>query len=310
MNDLTGITVVEADGADLESFVRKQAKAIDAGVAANGATLISGAAAEGVDDFQRALDVLGFAPLEYTERSTPRSEVSDGVFTSTEYPAREVIPQHCESSYAGAWPGRLAFFCATPAETGGATPITDVTKVLESIPSEVIEAVERRGLRYVRNYGSGVGLDWRDAFQTDSREEVDRFCAAGGLEREWLEDDCLRTVRRAPALAVHPRTGRRLWFNHLVLFHQSSLPGGLREDLTAVFGEDGLPNDVLFGDGTPIPDDLVAAVRSAFERRQQRFDWQRHDLLVIDNMRWSHGREAFTGERRVLVSMSDLITRS
>jgi hypothetical protein len=31
---------------------------------------------------------------------------------------------------------------------------------------------------------------------------------------------------------------------------------------------------------------------------------------VIDNMRWSHGREAFTGERRVLVSMSDLITRA
>ncbi|MGW0703965.1 TauD/TfdA family dioxygenase [Streptomyces sp. NPDC002867] len=310
MNDLTGITVIEAHGGELGSIVHRYARAIDEAVAATGAVLIRGAAADGVGAFQWALDEMGFSPLEYTERSTPRSEVGDGVFTSTEYPAREVIPQHCESSYAGAWPGRLAFFCATPAETGGATPVTDVAGVLEDIPSEVVEAVETLGLRYVRNYGSGVGLDWREAFQAASREEVDRLCAAGGLEREWLDDDCLRTVRRAPATVTHPRTGQRVWFNHLLLFHQSSLPGGLRADLVALLGEDGLPNDVLFGDGTRIPDDMVAAVRSAFGRRAERFDWLRHDLLVIDNMRWSHGREAFTGERRVLVSMSDLLTRA
>ncbi|GAB2724242.1 TauD/TfdA family dioxygenase [Streptomyces bullii] len=310
MNDLTGISVLEADGAGLEPFTRRHAQQIEEAVAENGAVLIRGARAEGTEDFGRALKHLGFAPLAYTERSTPRSEVDDGVFTSTEYPAREVIPQHCESSYAGAWPGRLAFFCAVPARTGGATPITDVSKVLDAVPAEVVESVERRGLRYVRNYGSGVGLDWRDAFQTDSRDDVNRFCAQSGMEWEWLEDDCLRTTRHAPALAVHPRTGRRLWFNHLVLFHQSSLRPEVREALVAVLGEDGLPNDVLFGDGSPIPDETVAAVRSAFDRCQRRFDWELHDLMVIDNMRWSHGREAFTGERRVLVSMTDLITRS
>ncbi|MFE6226450.1 TauD/TfdA family dioxygenase [Microtetraspora glauca] len=310
INDLTGITVFDAAGAGLESFARDHAEEIGAAVSDAGAALVRGASADGADAFGRALKELGFAPLAYTERSTPRSEVGDGVFTSTEYPAREVIPQHCESSYAGAWPGRLAFYCAVPALTGGATPVTDVTRVLDDIPAEVVEEVDRRGLRYVRNYGSGAGLDWRDAFQTDDPAEVDRFCAAAGMEWEWREDDCLRTVRRAPALAVHPRTGRRLWFNHLVLFHQSSLPGTLREDLLAVLGDDGLPNDVLFGDGEPIPDELVAAVREAFDRRVQRFDWRLHDLMVIDNMRWSHGREAFTGDRRILVSMTDLITRA
>ncbi|CCK30420.1 putative regulatory protein [Streptomyces davaonensis JCM 4913] len=310
MNDLTGITVIEADGEDLGSFTHRHAKTVDEELARTGAVLVRDAAADGADTFRRALDGLGFAPLDYTERSTPRSEVGDGVFTSTEYPAREAIPQHCESSYAGAWPGRVGFFCATPPLTGGATPIADVARVLSDIPAEVVRAVESRGLRYVRNYGSGVGLDWREAFQTDSREEVDRFCAAGGLEWTWVEDDGLRTVRRAPALVAHPRTGQQIWFNHLLLFHQSSLPGSLRTDLVALFGADGLPNDVLFGDGEPIPDDMVAAVRSAFGRRAQRFDWALNDLLVIDNMRWSHGREAFTGDRRILVSMSDLITRA
>ncbi|MEU9775940.1 MULTISPECIES: TauD/TfdA family dioxygenase [unclassified Streptomyces] len=310
MNVLNGIPLVEADGAELGDFLRTRAPSVEAALAESGAVLVRGASGDGVGGFQRALDALGFAPLEYTERSTPRSEVGDGVFTSTEYPSREVIPQHCESSYAGAWPGRLAFHCAVPAESGGATPVTDVARVLEDIPPEIVEAVDRRGLRYVRNYGSGIGLDWREAFQAGSREEVDRFCRLAGLEHRWLDDDCLRTTRRAPGLAVHPRTGRRIWFNHLLLFHQSSLPGTLRTDLVGLFGEDGLPNDVLFGDGEPVPDDMVAAVRDAFDRRVQRFDWRLHDLMVIDNMRWSHGREAFTGDRRVLVSMSDLITRA
>ncbi|MDQ1007757.1 hypothetical protein QFZ82_002242 [Streptomyces sp. V4I23] len=218
MNDLTGITVIEAHGGELGSFVHRYARAIDEAVAATGAVLIREAAADGVGAFQRALDAMGFSPLEYTERSTPRSEVGDGVFTSTEYPAREVIPQHCESSYAGAWPGRLAFFCATSAETGGATPVTDVAGVLEDIPSEVVEAVETRGLRYVRNYGSGVGLDWREAFQAASREEVDRFCAAGGLERpgrpygdgppDAYGGGPVRQGRRAPA-GLAPSTAPR-----------------------------------------------------------------------------------------------------
>jgi hypothetical protein len=310
MNDGTGITLFEAGGADLEPWVRKHAQTIEEALARSGAVRVTGAVAAGAGDFQRTVEALGFAPLAYTERSTPRSEVGDGVFTSTEYPAREVIPQHCESSYAGAWPGRLAFFCDTPPASGGATPVTDVGQVLDGLPPELVRTFAERGLRYIRNYGSGVGLDWRDAFQTGDRAEVDRYCAGAGLDHTWLEDDCLRTVRLAPALAAHPRTGRQVWFNHLVLFHPSSLPGGLREDLTDMLGEDGLPNDVRFGDGAVIPDGMVDEVRSAFERHAQRFDWQRHDLLVIDNMRFSHGREAFTGERRVLVSMSDLITRT
>ncbi|MEV5379877.1 TauD/TfdA family dioxygenase [Streptomyces nondiastaticus] len=308
-DDLTGIAVTEAPGGDLAAFVASRAEELGRALAEHGAFLVRGCAVGGPEEFRRVVDALGFAPLPYTERSTPRDEVTSGVYTSTEYPAREVIPQHCESSYAGAWPGRLAFFCATAPESGGATPIADVAAVLRDVPADVVETVRARGLRYVRNYGSGVGLDWRAAFQTESREDVERFCAAGGLSWEWLEDDCLRTVRHAPGLAVHPRTGVPVWFNHLVLFHQSALRPEIREALIAVLGEDRLPNDVLYGDGTPIPDAVVDAVRGAFARHTRRFSWRPGDLLVIDNMRWSHGREAFTGERRILVSMSDAISR-
>ncbi|OLZ70779.1 hypothetical protein AV521_12200 [Streptomyces sp. IMTB 2501] len=310
MSDPTSIYTLHSRGEDLAVFFDTFRGEIADRLDQHGAVLVRGCTAADVQHFQQALDHLGFAPLQYTERSTPRSEVADGVFTSTEYPAREVIPQHCESSYSDVWPGRLAFFCVTPPETGGATPIADVSAVLADVPDAVVTTMHERGLRYVRNYGGGVGLDWRTAFQTSDRGEVERFCRDHALQWQWLDDDCLRTVRQAPALAVHPRTGVPVWFNHLVLFHQSALAPEVRTGLVEVLGADRLPNDVLYGDGETIPDEAVDAVRAAFARHTQRFDWERNDLMVVDNMRWSHGREAFTGTRRIVVSMSDALTRA
>jgi len=308
MDDVFGISVKQVHGADLGSAAEAEADWMLERLATTGAVLLRGARASGTAEFQHALRAVGFIPLQYTERSTPRSEVVDGVFTSTEYPAREVIPQHNESSYAAEWPGRLAFHCVSPALTGGATPIADVSAVLRDVPARIRAAVEKRGLRYVRNYGSGVGLDWRAAFQTRSRAAVEDYCRAKGMDFQWRDDECLRTIRQAPGLAVNPVTGADIWFNHLVLFHQSALRPEVRSALVGVLGEQNLPNDVFFGDGAPIPDDDVDAVRSAFARHTRRFDWERNDLLVIDNMWWSHGREAFTGKRRILVSMSDVVS--
>ncbi|MEU8659811.1 TauD/TfdA family dioxygenase [Actinoplanes philippinensis] len=173
MDDMAGISVRHIPGADLGEAAESEAEWIHESLATTGAVLLRGSRATGTAEFQRALRAVDFAPLQYTERSTPRREVEEGVFTSTEYPAREVIPQHNESSYAAEWPGRLAFHCVTPAQTGGATPIADVSAVLRDVPARIRAAVEKRGLRYVRNYGSGVGLDWRAAFQAEDR-------AAGG----------------------------------------------------------------------------------------------------------------------------------
>jgi Taurine catabolism dioxygenase TauD, TfdA family len=309
-DDFTGISVVESSGADLASSVREAAAQITGDLAGHGAVLMRGCATARQEDFQKALIELDFSPMEYTERSTPRSMVADGVFTSTDYPARKAIPQHCESSYSNVWPGRLAFFCATPPAEAGATPIADVAAVARDLDERLLADLTEGGLMYVRNYGNGVGLDWRTAFQADNQATVERYCAANGLEWEWLPEDCLRTTRCAAPLSAHPRTGVPIWFNHLVLFHQSALDQEVREALIDMFGEDRLPNDVRRADGSAIPDPVVDAVRAVIGRHTRRFGWQAGDLLVIDNMRWSHGREPYTAPRRILVSMSDPCTGS
>ncbi|MEV0111361.1 TauD/TfdA family dioxygenase [Nocardia sp. NPDC050799] len=260
-----------------------------------------------VAEFARATDALGFNALAYRERSTPRSELSEGIFTSTEYPAREAIPLHCESSYASVWPTRIAFYCAAAPAELGATPTADMAAVLDALSMDTREELAVRGLAYVRNFSSGVGLTWQEAFQTTDRGVVEEFLRSSGSGWEWTSDDGLRTARQGNAVVTHPRTTTPTWFNHLNLFHPATLAPEIRDALVSSLGPTGLPNLITFADGSTIPDQLFHEVREMHDHHTDRFDWRPGDMLLLDNMRFAHGREPYRGNRRILVAMSDPI---
>lgn len=66
-----------------------------------------------------------------------------------------------------------------------------------------------------------------------------------------------------------------------------------------------LPSRVFFGDGAPLqPQDMIE-LRLAYVAAERRFPWAKGDLLLLDNMRTAHGRDAFIGPRRVWVAMSE-----
>ena len=65
--------------------------------------------------------ILGTTVYVFAQASqtTPRTDLTDQVYTSTEYPAHLEVFLHNELSYAGWSPGRVFFCCLVPAETGG-----------------------------------------------------------------------------------------------------------------------------------------------------------------------------------------------
>ena len=71
-----------------------------------------------------------------------------------------------------------------------------------------------------------------------------------------------------------------------------------------VLGEDALPSNATFGNGTPITTGELDEVRRAYRATEVVNPWQQGDLLILDNILVAHGRKSFHGPRRVLVAMA------
>ncbi|WP_199637060.1 MULTISPECIES: TauD/TfdA family dioxygenase [Serratia] len=271
---------------------------------ANGALLLRGFNVTDADAFRQVVEATQGTLLNYTHRSTPRKSISAGIYSSTEYPADQHIPQHNEMSYTQNWPTRLFFYCAVKPGDGGQTPLADSKRMYQCLPADLIERFDRHGVMYVRNYGLGLDLSWQDVFQTEEVSEVERYCTENGIQFEWLSEGRLRTRQVCQATIRDKHSGQGIWFNQAHLFHVSSLPPETERELRLEFCEIDLPRNTLFGDGTPIPAADLATIRAAYQQEELVFDWEEGDILIVDNETMSHGRRPFKTPRSIMVAMT------
>lgn len=248
--------------------------------------------------------------LEYRDRTTPRHEVEDRVYTSTDYPAENRIFLHNEGTYWLTWPMKLYLSCVISPDQGGETPIGDVRNVYNRIDPKIRDRFIEKKWMLVRNYNDGFGLSWQDVFQTKDQSVVDEYCRKNRIHAEWKGNDRLRTKQIRPAVATHPRTGEKVWFNHAAFFHVSSLEPGLREAFSSGIAEEDLPYNTYYGDGSRIEESVAAELREAYLAEKVAFRWQVGDVEILDNMSVAHARESFVGQRKVLVAMAEPYSRT
>jgi alpha-ketoglutarate-dependent taurine dioxygenase len=271
----------------------------------HGALLLRNFDIRSVERFEQFIRVTSNGALPYNERTSPRSQVSGNIYTSTDYPATESIFLHNEQSYNVQFPLKIYFYCLEPATQGGETPIADTRKIFNAIDPDIRDRLAKQGYVYARNFGNGFGLSWQQSFQTTNKAEVEQYCAQHQITCTWLDDDRLRTTQARSAIAKHPRTGNTAWFNHATFFHVSTLNPAMRDFLLSEFAEEDLPNNTYYGDGSRIEPDVMDHLRQAYLREKVIFPWQQFDVLMVDNMLASHAREPFSGNRRVVTGMAD-----
>ncbi|MFP3989066.1 TauD/TfdA family dioxygenase [Streptomyces sp. E11-3] len=304
---MTAIEYTAPPGSTVPEYLAENRDKLRRVLGERGAILLRGFDVGGVDGFDGVVRAFsGSEPLTYAERSSPRSTIKGQVYTSTDYPADEEIFLHNENSYQAVWPNTLYFYCIEPALTQGATPLADIREVYRAIDPAVREEFERRGgWRVVRNFHADFGVPWQEAFGTEDRAAVETYCRSKGIEPEWRPDGGLRTTTVRAVAPTHPVSGERVWFNHATFWHVTSLAPEVQEGLREIFTDEDLPTNTYYGDGVPIPDETVAHLRAAYRSATTRFDWQRDDVLIVDNMLAAHGREPFTGPRKIAVAMAE-----
>jgi alpha-ketoglutarate-dependent taurine dioxygenase len=294
------------DGLALADWCAANRDWIEAKILEHGGILFRGFQVPTPADFERAAKAT-WGELFADYGDLPRNSAGEKIYESTPYPADQMILWHNESSHLPSWPMRINFHCVVAAPKGGCTPIIDTRALMQQLDPQVVEDFRTKGLLYVRNFSAGVDPTWEEFFHTTDKSKVEQMCTDAGSEFEWLANGGLRIKNRTHGVAKHPKTGDELFFNQVQLHHIYCVDEETREGLRALFNDDELPRNVYYGDGTPIPDDVMEQMGRLFEKVCVRFTWQQGDTIFLDNMRVSHARDTFEGPRHIVVALGQMM---
>jgi alpha-ketoglutarate-dependent taurine dioxygenase len=298
--------VLRADATgDAPSWAAEHREALRAVVAEHGSVLVRGLELRDAAETGAVFRRLATGLMTEREAFASRQTYADGVYSATKWPANQPMCMHHELSYTLEFPGLLLFACLSPPTAGGATAVADSPTVLDALPTELVDRFEREGWLLTRSYNDEIGASFAEAFGTEDRGAVERYCRANAIEFAWQPDGELRTRQRRSAVVRHPVTGQRCWFNQIPFLNEWTIAPEVREYLVDVYGADGLPFNTRYGNGDPIGQDVVELLNKVYEDNTAREPWQAGDLLLVDNVRTAHSREPFQGPREVLVAMAD-----
>jgi hypothetical protein len=250
----------------------------------------------------------------YIGGDSPRVAIDDQIYTSTEYNNDLEVLLHNELSYGGWFPNFVMFGCMQPANIGGATHIADGRKILKDLPKDLVERFSRNDITYLqylpdKNHTSEYGKTWQETFETDNAQQVSGHLIKSQIKYEWTPFG-LRTRATRPAIQIHPHTLEVCWHNQADQWHRelSSIKDSVFRDSSdacdKTAGTKTFGSHACFGNGEEISADDLLKIRQVSQKHEVLFNWQKGDLLILDNILTMHGRKPYSGERRIIVAMS------
>lgn len=293
---------------ELPEFLVAKKQEIEISLSEFGALLFRGFSVNTAQGFQTALEKITPEPFDYRGGGSPRTKVLGKISTSTEYSARQSIPLHIEGSYFLTAPKFIWFYAQHPVLDRGNTPLGDMRKFVQSIDKNVVDEFVEKGLVYIANFhdGSGFGKSWQQAYGTNDKVEVSAYLKSRQSTYEWKVDGSLRVDLHAPAMRAHSETGDNYWCNQAQNWHPALQDSKTRQAAKKVYGDAvNFPKTVLFGDYSEISDSHIKHINEKLTEAEVDFDWQKNDVMLLDNQWISHGRQPFTdAARKILVSIA------
>jgi len=305
-----------------QRWIKENKSSLEERLTRDGALLFRGFPVHNPNDFSSILDLF-IEPheelLDYTAGISPRETVGNKIYTSTSAPPFVNILLHPEMCYVKDFPSKVGFYCEQASEQGGETPLADTRQILKDIPSNIIKEFEEKGIIYHRTmlYRSSLrnlfcralspinATTWNYAFETDNKEDVEAACKKLSQSYTWNSDRSLTTEAKVSAIQKHPKTAERVWFNTIHLFiHEKYMFGKFLGPIIRLVRKlTGETFEVFFGDGKVIPPSIKQQVLEIIEKNTWTFQWQKGDVLIVDNYLCMHGRKPFTGHRKIYAGL-------
>lgn len=234
---------------------------------------------------------------EVGTRQSLRQRDGDG-FTTEVFRDNFILLSHSEGAYRpGAPPPDVCFFmCVTPPnEAGGETTMIDGAEMLAAIPPGLRRRLEDVGVIYECLWGPER---WQSEFGIDTRDELERVLAKLSDVRYTLTDGILHLFFSAAAIN-RSREGVSVFANGIL----AHLPEVSHPHYAGRAVYVNATNRMYFGDGEPFADKVVNTLIDVHDQVAHRHPWNAHDVLIIDNTRYMHGREMTARPcERVLIS--------
>jgi alpha-ketoglutarate-dependent taurine dioxygenase len=201
-----------------------------------------------------------------------------GGVVQTVVPSGDAQGLHCENARYPDYPDQLWFFCERPARSAGETRLCDATVLWSLLSQPTRQMFLQKRLKYTETSPREM---WRQG--------VDMFLGStlrarnlAGTTYRFNDDESLTVEYVVPA--VRP-----------------TRYGGVEAFVNSVTGP--VQSGIAFEDSTTIPRETLDEIRSAQEQCSFYIQWSVGDLLMLDNTRYLHGRNAFSDENRRLLTV-------
>lgn len=203
---------------------------------------------------------------------------------------RDAIGLHCENGNSPFWPDITWFYCQEAPRKGSQTTLCDGEKVLARLSAECRTFFEENPIRYSRTV---PGDKWRrlvchysSTLSDPAEVTIEHLLQIVGDDpRTQISynagDDSIHYAFSTPAILVSP-------FSQRPAFANSILGPSFNYEVPVI--------DTL--SGQPIPAHLLVEIAAVTARETYPVGWRDHDMVMIDNQRVMHGRQAIVDDRR------------
>jgi len=240
------------------------------------------------DGFKQFTQQYGNEFMPYVSGAYNRQVIGgdNTLLSVTGHDANFGVPLHGEMYYKAQRPLLIWFYCAIPAESGGETTVCDGIAVYKALAPTTRTLLGQQQIKYVRTYPHDL---WTKIYQTEDLDVVAAVCADNGLTLTVHDADrAITTEYLHPAVITDGPHPHPVFINNIlpVLFQEETLKQSFSR--------------VRLEDGSPLPAEVVADIRTTTARLTVPIPWEAGSLVMIDNTRMLHGRRGFEGNQRTV----------